>query len=196
MEPTTFKKLLPSFFAIKLNFHDFQNLKPLENIGNKKMTSIQCLNFSSKETPPKRFAFLFVSPRKCRKCGSAAHLPFSTSNLKPGISEVFFSPNWWRSHESKPWFLVILKNMFTKKRVHIRSYKHMSWNKGKNLKLSRSHQYLIHIKITPWFLLRPTYPTSCLVPCQVTRSVSRGQVFLYQLYTGLFSSFLSLRFVD
>ena len=146
--------------------------------------------------PPKKIRVFFrltAEVPEMRKCGASSiqHVQLEARYL----GGFFFS-----KLMKKPWIKAVVFGDFEKyvhkKRVHIRSYKHMSWKKGKNLKLSRSHQYLIHIKITPWFLLRPTYPTSCLVPCQVTRSVSRGQVFLYQLYTGLFSSFLSLRFVD
>ena len=89
------------------------------------MTSIQCLNFLDhpKKTPPQKdFAFFSFSPRKCRKCGSAAHLPFSTSNLKPGTSEIFLLQIDEEAMNQSRGFLVILK-----KYVHIKkgSYKHM-----------------------------------------------------------------------
>ena len=86
------------------------------------MTSIRCLYFfgSSKETPAKRFRDFLSSHRG--SAGNAAHLPLSTSNLKPGTSEVFFLQIDEEAMNQSRGFLVILK-----KYVHIKkgSYKHM-----------------------------------------------------------------------
>ena len=145
----------------------------------------QLFGSPKENSTPKKIRVFFVSPRKCRKCGSAADLPFSTSNLKPGTSEVFFFSKLMK----KPWIKAVVFGDF-EKHVHIKkgSYKHMQVEPLASVfDLYQNHT------MVPF---GPTYPTSCLVPFQVTRSVSRGQVFLYQLYTGLFRSFVSPRFVD
>ena len=79
----------------------------------------------------------------------------------------------------KPWIKAVVFGDF-EKHVHMKkgSYKHMQVEPLASVfDLYQNHT------MVPF---GPTYPTSCLVPFQVTRSVSRGQVFLYQLYTGLF----------
>lgn len=187
MEPTTFKNFCPVFLAIKLNFHDLENLKPLKNIRKKRWLQFNVSTFwitQRKFHPQKdsRFFRLTAEVPEMRKCGGSSiqHVQLEARYL----GGFFFS-----KLMKKPWIKAVVFGDF-EKHVHIKkgSYKHMQVEPLASVfDLYQNHT------MVPF---GPTYPTSCLVPFQVTRSVSRGQVFLYQLYTGLFRSFVSPRFVD